>query len=54
MSNDDVVHMAKRSWWDGSAKTLCGLQFEKPNRIVFPRLFGRKVCPACEAVNKAR
>ncbi|WP_197043296.1 hypothetical protein [Saccharothrix sp. NRRL B-16314] len=53
MSNDDdLVHIGKRSWWDGTAKTLCGERWSAADRVVFPRVFGRKVCPACEAAQK--
>lgn len=54
MSNDEIVHRGKRSWWDGSGKTLCGLRIENADRVVLPRVFGRTLCPACEAANKPR
>jgi hypothetical protein len=55
MSGDDnLAHIGNRSWWDGSVTTLCGRKITKADRIVFPRVFGRTVCPACEAVKKAR
>ncbi|SES20710.1 hypothetical protein [Actinokineospora terrae] len=47
----DVVHIGKRSWWDSTVTTLCGLKFAKDNNT--RQMFARgNLCPACEAAKK--
>ncbi|MDX8146422.1 hypothetical protein SK854_30210 [Lentzea sp. BCCO 10_0061] len=51
----EVMHIeASRSWWNGSAKTLCGITIPKPNTYWFAWLSSNPRCPTCEAVHKAR
>lgn len=53
--NDDVMHIeASRSWWDGSATTLCGITIPKPNTIWFAWLSSKPTCPTCESAHKRR
>ncbi|MET9231416.1 hypothetical protein [Lentzea sp. NPDC003310] len=53
--DEDMMHIAaSRSWWDGSAKTLCGIKIAKPNTVWFAWLSSNPRCPACEALHKAR
>ncbi|WP_170067909.1 hypothetical protein [Lentzea guizhouensis] len=52
---DDVMHIEKsRSWWDGSAITLCGIKIPKPHTFWFAWLSSNPKCPACEAANTAK
>jgi hypothetical protein len=49
----NVVHEGKRSWWDGTVTTLCGLKFgksSKPETVWFTSVS----CPACKAARKGR
>ena len=48
-----IQHIGKRSWWDGSAKTLCGLKILKPDMVWFPSLSSSRTCPACLAAEAA-
>ncbi|WP_167979877.1 hypothetical protein [Lentzea indica] len=51
----EVMHIeASRSWWNGSAKTLCGITIPKPRTYWFPSLSSATRCPSCEAAHKGR
>jgi hypothetical protein len=50
--NEGVVHQGRRSWWDSSVKTLCGLKFQ-PGNEKEEGFFTRVTCPACLAVRKS-
>ncbi len=45
------MHIGKRSWWNGSVRTLCGLVIpaSRSDQCVFVRV----TCPACKAAKKA-
>lgn len=48
------VHGGKKSWWDGSVTTFCGITWTKHQgkarkvQALFPRI----TCPACRAAKK--
>lgn len=46
------THDGKRSWWDGSVATLCGLRLE--SGTFRETWFNGATCPACRAVKKQR
>jgi hypothetical protein len=51
----EVMHIqASRSWWDGSAKTLCGIKIPKPHTVWFAWMSSNPRCPSCEAAHKTR
>lgn len=47
----DVVHEGKRSWWDGTVRTACGLKFGKSSKSD-NWLTTSVSCPACKAARK--
>lgn len=55
MSNYVWHETAKKSWWDGSAISLCGVKFQPGEYVsefwVLPAT-GPK-CPICQALKKA-
>ncbi|ROP39812.1 hypothetical protein [Saccharothrix texasensis] len=54
MSDDNLIHLqVKRSWWDGSALTACGLRVETPE-AVWTWFTDLSWCPTCKAADKAR
>ncbi|WP_202919378.1 hypothetical protein [Saccharothrix deserti] len=53
MATDRFVHMGTKSWWNGITKTLCGLRYQGGDRVLFPRLGGYTICPACKTVQQA-
>lgn len=49
----ELLHIeASRSWWNGSAKTLCGIKIPKPETVWFSWLSSKTKCPTCENLNK--
>ncbi|WP_156077095.1 hypothetical protein [Saccharothrix sp. NRRL B-16314] len=48
-----IMHRGKRSWWNGTVTTLCGLTLpgNTTEGVWFPALSGHKPCPACETVH---
>jgi hypothetical protein len=48
---DEFTHVGKRSLWDGTVRTLCGLRLPKTARYL---LFVRVSCPTCRAAQKAK
>jgi hypothetical protein len=53
MAKKDLVHEGKRSWWDGSVTSLCGLRFEASSKPEF-LWFTSVTCPACKAAMRRR
>ena len=52
---DDMLHIeASRSWWNGTATTLCGITIPKPETVWFAWLSSKPRCRACESANKSR
>lgn len=49
-----VIHVGKRSLWDGHVDTYCGLRIERPEKIWFPGLSGLVLCDNCGEIKKAR
>lgn len=48
---DGVIHIEKkRSWWDGSSTTLCGLKIMQFKSV--SKLFNNVNCPGCAAADK--
>lgn len=48
-NNDaNVVHYGKRSWWDGSVTTECGLKFKSNNQKQEGWLTS-VTCPGCKS-----
>lgn len=45
----DYVHYGKRSWWDSTVKTLCGMKLGSGSKHV---MFTGIDCPACKAAQK--
>lgn len=52
--SQQIMHLGKRSWWDGKVKTLCGLTIEDggAEKVWFPSLSRHKTCPSCDTVHK--
>jgi hypothetical protein len=48
----DFVHIGKRSWWDGTVTTLCGIQWSREEASRDHRWFPSPVCPTCKANRK--
>jgi hypothetical protein len=47
-----TIHVeASRSWWDGSATTLCGLKITKVEKSGW---FLTVTCPTCKALEKGK
>ncbi len=45
-----TVHYGKKSWWDGTVTTLCGLKFSsKDSEYTF---MGSVTCPACKQAKR--
>lgn len=53
MAADGLIHRGNRSWWDGTATTLCGRRISDADSVWFPSLSGRERCPAFEAAHRA-
>jgi hypothetical protein len=48
---DGVIHVEKkRSWWDGSSTTVCGIKIKKFKAV--SKLFNKVNCGACAQLDK--
>ena len=41
-----ATHYGKRSWWDGTVRTLCGQRLPAESRYKG----GKATCPTCQAL----
>lgn len=43
-----VIHEGRKSWWNGTVRTLCGLVLEHPQKLWFisPN------CPTCKRLRR--
>lgn len=46
-----IVHSARRSWWDGKARSLCGKDFTTGFREKL--IYGSVTCRDCRSEKKA-
>jgi hypothetical protein len=49
----EVIHTGRRSWWDGSVTTLCGLKFNK-DAAKEAGWLASPTCPTCKALKNRR
>lgn len=49
----EVMHIGKRSWWDGSVTTLCGWKLLDAERVWLSWLSGHTRCPGCQTAYDA-
>lgn len=48
----DYTHDGKKSWWDGSYRSLCGMTL--PAQQVEVPFFVSVTCPTCKAIKKGK
>lgn len=52
-NDDNLIHVqVSRSWWDGHARTACGLRIDRPEGV-WTWFTTRTWCPTCKAADKA-